>query len=364
MNAIEKIGKIEAIALFVTICINQIIFDIPNELFMSTGTGAWVNTIYISIFTFVIATIVYKLYKNFPNKDIVDISEYVGGKFLKIITSVIFLLCFISISAFCVRYFTNSIRILYYTSTPIVFLLILFLIPPVLSNKLGLKAISGINLILVPILLISTVVLFFANVKEFNFSNLFPILGYGADNVFLSGASNIFCFAGLLYLLFLPPYLKEHKHFKTISISYITFAGIFLLFTILSLLMSLAAISLTDELFSIYLLSRLIEFGTFFQRIDAVFIFIWFLAVFSFISFTFFITLHIFKKVTKSKHSQEMVYSLASIVFAYSLIFKNIANADYFARDIYKISSLIILAFSIVILVTANIKHKRNKKVN
>ena len=215
-----------------------------------------------------------------------------------------------------------------------------------------------------PILLISTIVLFFANVKEFNFSNLFPALGYGVDSVFFSGASNIFCFAGLLYLLFLPPYLKEHKHFKTISISYIIFAGIFLLFTILSLLMSLASISLTDELFSIYLLSRLIEFGTFFQRIDAVFIFLWFLAVFSFISFTFFIILHIFKKVSRIKHSQEMVYSLASIVFSGSLIFKNISNADYFSRNIYKIASLIIIAFYIVLLVIANIKHKRNNKVS
>ncbi len=364
MNAVEKIGKVEAIALFITICVNQIIFDIPNEIFMSTGTGAWVNTIYISILALIITVIIYKLFKKFPNKDIVDISEYIGGKILKIITSIIFLMCFIGISAFCVRYFTNSIRIIYFTSTPIAFLLILFLIPAVLSNKFGLKAISGVNLILVPILLISTVVLFFANVREFNFSNLFPFLGYGTNSVFLSGASNIFCFVGLLYLFFLPPYLKAHKHFKTISISYVIFAGIYLLFTILSLLMSLASISLTDELFSIYLLSRLIEFGNFFQRIDAVFIFLWFLAVFSFISFTFFITLHIFKKVTKIKHSKEMVYSLASIVFACSLIFKNIANADYFARDVFRISSLCIIAFSIILLIIANIKHKRDKKVN
>jgi len=364
MNAIEKIGKIEAIALFITICVNQIIFDIPNEIFMSTGTGAWLNTIYISLLALVLAVIIYKLFKIFPNKDIVDISEYVGGKFLKIITATIFLIFFISICAFCIRYFTNSIRIIYYTSTPLTFLLILFLIPAVLSNKLGLKSISGVNLILVPILLISTAILFFANIREFNFSNLFPIFGYGVDDVFLSGASNIFCFTGLFYLFFLPPYLKEHKHFKTISISYVIFAGIYLLFTILSLLMSLASISLTDEIFSIYLLSRLIEFGTFFQRIDAIFIFLWFLAVFSFVSFTFFITLHIFKKSTHIKHSKEMVYCLASIVFSYCLIFKNIANADYFARNIYKIASLIIIAFSIALLVIANIKHKRNKKVS
>lgn len=364
MNSIEKIGKIEAIALFITICVNQIIFDIPNEIFMTTGTGAWLNTIYISIIALILAIIIYKLFKNFPNKDIVDISEYVGGKFFKIITGVIFLICFTSICAFCVRYFTNSIRIIYYTSTPIVFLLILFLIPAVVSNKLGLKSISGVNLILVPLLLISTILLFFANVKEFNFSNLFPALGYGVNSVFISGASNIFCFAGLLYLLFLPPFLKDHKHFKTISISYVILAGIFLLFTILSLLMSLASISLTDELFSIYLLSRLIEFGTFFQRIDAVFIFIWFLAIFSFISFTFFITLHVFKKVTRIKHSQEMVYSLANIVFSGSLIFKNISNADYFARNIYKTASLIIIAFYIGLLIVANIKYKRKHKVS
>lgn len=364
MNTIEKLGKFESIALVTTIALNQVIFNYPNMLLLNSGTGSWLNTIYTTIIALGIALLIYKLFKAFPNKDIVDISEYCGGKILKFIISIMFLAFFVFISATFIRYFVNSMKIIYFQKIPLTFLLILFIIPPVIANKMGLKSIAGVDLISLPITLISTSILFFANLRDFSFGNLFPILGYGVKNIFLYGITNIFCFTGLIYILFLPPLLKEHKTFKTTSIWYVVFSGIYLVLSLMALLMSFSSIAITDETLSIYLLARIIRFGQFFQRIDAVFIFLWIFAVFSFISFTFFIILHILKKLTKAKDAKELVYSLSSIVFASSLFVTNISDAKHLGRGPLKYSVIVLLCISIALLILANIKNKNNKKVN
>lgn len=364
MNTIEKLGKIEAIALVITIALNQVIFNYPNMLLVHSGTGSWLNTIYTTIIALIIVIFLSKLFKAFPNKDIIDISAYCGGKFLKILMSIICLIFFIFIASLFTRYFVNSIKLIYFQKMPLTLLLILFILPPVVANRMGLKSIAGVDLISLPVTLISTSVLFFANLREFSFNNLFPILGYGSKNIFLNELTNIFCFTGLIYLLFLPPLLKEHKTFKTTSILYITFSGIYLLLSLMALLMSLPSIAITDEMLSIYLLARIIRFGKFFQRIDAVFIFLWIFAVFSFISFTFFIILHILKKATNAKDSRELVYSMSSIVFSSALIVTDISEAKYLARVPLKYGFISLLLISICLLILANIKNKRSKKVN
>ena len=45
MKDIQKIGKIEAIALALAIITNNIIFNITSIIFNSCGSGAWLNMI-------------------------------------------------------------------------------------------------------------------------------------------------------------------------------------------------------------------------------------------------------------------------------------------------------------------------------
>lgn len=49
MSTYQKIGTVEAIALIVTIIINQIILNLPDVIISTTGSSSWINVIYISI---------------------------------------------------------------------------------------------------------------------------------------------------------------------------------------------------------------------------------------------------------------------------------------------------------------------------
>lgn len=362
MNLLQKIGKFEAIALIIMVSMNQIFLNLSNIIIVNTGSSAWINVIVISIVSIIFCLLITKLFKSFPAHDIVDISEYLGKKTLKFIVGMLYMLFFIFISAVILRYLTNSLKLIYFEKSPLVFLLILFLIPVIFAVRLGIKPISRVNLIFIPIVLISMIIILFSTAKDFVPQRIFPIFGFGANETFLIGLTNIFTFSAFAYLYFLMPLLKNPEDFKKVALSSIAISAIYIFLSVICLIMMFPFISFTDEMLSIYLLTRLIEFGKFFQRIDAIFILIWILSAFSFLAITIEFINRILKKLAKLKTHKEMAYSISAIIFSLSLAFGNLAQIKY-AQNIILKYFVIILVFVIssIILILANIKLKKEK---
>lgn len=362
MDSLQKIGKFEAISILIVITINQIITNLPNIIVVSAGSAAWINVIYTCIITVVFCLLICKLFKPFSSNDILDISEFLGGKFLKTAVGIVYALLFTFITGITLRYLTNSLKLIYFPKAPIVFLLLIFLIPTVISARRGSAAVCKVNLIFTPIFLISILVVVFATIKDFSIEGFLPILGFGAKQTFLVGLNNSFSFSGFAYLYFLIPKLKNPDDFKKIALSSVIISGIYLLLTVISLLMLFPFITFSDELLSIYLLSRVIEFGRFFQRVDAIFILIWILGFFSFLAFSFNIISDILKKILNLKAHREMIYSTASLIFGIALITTNIAFIKFIQNIVFKYLVIsIVFIISLTVLILANLKQKRRK---
>ena len=114
MDSLQKIGKFEAISLIIMITINQIIFNLPNTIILNTGSSAWLNVIVISIIAILFSLLICKLFKKFPTQDIVDVSEYLGGKILKAIVGILYILFFIFIAGIFLRYLASSLKLIYF----------------------------------------------------------------------------------------------------------------------------------------------------------------------------------------------------------------------------------------------------------
>ena len=140
--------------------------------------------------------------------------------------------------------------------------------------------------------------------------------------------------------------------------------GIYLLISIITLLMTFSFITQTDETLSVYLVTRLISFGRFFQRIDAIFIFVWILVILSFISLNLFIIAHVFKKITNLNSQSELVFSTAALLFSVSLIFKNMSTVKFITANFYKLYNFILVFIvSFLILLFGYVKKRREKGV-
>lgn len=361
MDNLQKVGKIEAIGLVLAIISNNIIFNLTSIIFNGSASGAWVNVLYISVISLIFMFIVLALFKNFPNSDLLDLSKFLGGKTLKYIITILYVVLFMSITAVYIRYYVNDLHVVYYSGYNFLILALFAIVPAIISSRIGLKAIYGTNLVVIPITLLSIILLFSTSIRDFSWQRLFPALGYGAKNLFINQSMNLFAFNIIGYLYFLPPFLKDVKDFKKISIFSIIVCGLYYLLTILALTMTFAYSFQADEAFSLYLIARAATLGRFFQRIDAMFFFIWILTILSFLSFNIYLISAIIKKGFSLGESKELIFSISAILIGFALAFKNIAAVSVFMRGFCKYYTVILIfGISLVVALFANIKRKRS----
>ena len=361
---VNKLRSYEAVAIIVSVMISHIILNLPNHILTTTGASTILNILYVTAITCVFFFIVSKIFKAFPNSDIIDICEFLGGKFLKTVYSIVFILYVSTITAFIIRIISQSLSLIYLSNVKIEIIILIFISTSAILNLLGFKTITRVTLIFIPFILISMVVIFFTSVGDYVVERAFPILGYGLKETFLYGSTNLFAFSSIIIVFLLNPYIDTNK-FRKLGYISIAIFSIYLLISIISLLFLIPSISQTNTILSVYVLARRISLGQFIQRIDALFILIWSASIFSYSAITLYFSTKAFQKITKVKNSTPIVYSLSSIIFAISIIPKNIAEATFFENTIYRYSSLImVFGISFIILILAYIKKKltKNKK--
>lgn len=358
-----KLGLFEAISFVLIVITNKIILNLPKNIIVKCGTSAWINVIFISIIALFFTMLIVKLFKKFEGYNILDISNYLGGNFFKSLIGIAYLAIFILIATIVLRDFSETLKIVYYSNSPLTFIMLFFVIGTILGNKLGLKAIAKANLFIMPIVIFSIFIICISSFKNFEFQRLLPILGNGVDSTFISGFTNLFSYSGLAYLFFIMPYLKNCKQFKKISIISIVVSSIYLFLSVFCLTLVFSYVSVTDEFNSMYLLTRTLKFGRFFQRVDAVFILLFIMACLSYLTITLFLILDIFKKITNIKDTKAMSYCFATLILGLALLPKNISIIRTIQYNIFKNLILyFVFGFSTLILILANIKKKRENR--
>lgn len=196
--------------------------------------------------------------------------------------------------------------------------------------------------------------------KEFVFERITPIFGPGYKETFLTGASNLFAFSGIAYLYLIMPMLKNKSDFKKVSIISMGVSWIFLFLSIASLLLVLPFITYSEEVNSLYVITRLVKYGDFLQRTDALFIFLWILSTLSYLSIVSYFIIHITQKLTNVKHSKELIFSYAGIFLGLFLIPKDSADLKVLEDIIFKNLTLFLnFIFALGIMILAYIKKKR-----
>lgn len=356
---IKQISNFQAIAFILIIVTNHLILGTPRTLIAETGTGTILNMIYVFILALLLVFIITKLFCNFNGKDIIDISEFLGGKVLKVIVGIVFIIYFLVILSTTVRVIVQDLEIIYFQNISVYVLTLAILASIVFVYKYGSSAVVKCNSIIAPIVGIAILIIAFSNVQDFSLDRLFPILGFGAKETFITGASNIFAYSGLAILYFIMPMLKDSKNFKKVSIVSTILVGILIVGSVSSLVLSFPFIENINEISSLYVESRDISYWQVFQRIDGLFVFSWILALLSYISVVLFIIVVIFRKLTNAKKEFPVVLAFATITYVTTLIPNNIAMIRFLEDIVFKYTNIIVAIFlSLIILIFANIKYK------
>ena len=333
---------------------------------MECGSATPINLIYISILAIILVLLICSLLKNFPGQDILDISNFLFGKYFKIFVGILFICYLLLTCSYLLRDFCEGLKIIYFTRTHIYYILAIFILTIWIIARLGEKAVINSNMLILPIALFSIIFILLANMKNLVPQKIFPILGYGVNKTFITGLENLYSFGNIGILYFLPSYLKDVKKLKKISIISIVISCFYLIITLTGLLVMFPFTLSNHEIMPLYLASRYIEFGNFFQRVDSVFLLIWIWTMILHLSILLMLSAKVVQKISIIRNRNLIISMFCLIILGISIIPKNLVQINFFETNIYKYMVLyFILSAGIFILIFANLKCRlKNKSKN
>ena len=358
----SRISVPEAISIVLIVLVAHTLVSLPKSLLNVTGSATIINLLYVGIIMFFLVLLIVKLFKSFAGQDIVDIANFLGGPVFQKIVGMIFIFYFIFSSSILLRNFCECLKTVYYPMTSLFFILLTFIIALCISNKFSFSVTAKINLIILPIIFVSILFIFFANNQNLSFENMTPILGNGLFDTFVTGLGNLGAFGGIVFLYFIPPYLKEPKKFKKVAMLSFGFSIIYLIICVAIILLTFTFLLKVDEIMPLYSAARYIEFGSFFQRLESILLLIWIIGMACYFSITLHITMNIFKKITNIRNSKPLLIHFALLMLSISLLPSNYSISKYLETDIYpRLVIWIGLVLNTLILLLAYLKKRIGK---
>ena len=363
-RSLTKLTKIEAICFVVIIAVNHIILNQPHKVLSSMGSSSLLNTIYVSLIALIYVIVILKLFRNFFHSDIIDISEFVAGAPLKIAVGLLVLFYLILTVATSLRNFSDILYLTYYRFNHVIFILSFFLLLASISNFFGESAILKTNVIITLIVFISLGLNFALSIGNMIPQKIFPLLGFGFTNTFISGFTNLTAFNGLYLLYFIFPFLSEPKDYRKISFISVGITSALLFVSTACLLLSLPyniSDNTTAPIFTLIAHSR---FSVFFQHSESLYVFTWILTMISYLNTSILIAIRCLKKITKSSTGKVFIFPVSILIFIISCIPQNQIRVQQFEDFLYQYYAPILFLFFPVILSIANKKYKKAKMLN
>ena len=359
----SRISVPEAVSIVLIVLVAHTLVSLPKSLLNVTGSATIINLLYVGIIMFFLVLLIVKLFKDFGGQDIVDIANFLGGPVFQKIIGMIFIFYFIFSSSVLLRNFCECLKTVYYPMTSLFFILLTFIIALCISNNFGFSVTAKINLIFLPIIFVSILFIFFANNENLSFENLTPILGNGLFDTFITGIGNLGAFGGIVFLYFIPPYLKEPKKLKKVAMLSIVLSIIYLIICVAIILLTFTFLLKVDEIMPLYSAARYIEFGSFFQRLESILLLIWIIGMTCYFSITLHIVMNIFKKITNIRNTKPLLITFALLMLSISLLPKNYAISKFLETDVYPylvIGIGMFLSTAILILAYFKVRIKKN----
>jgi spore germination protein (amino acid permease) len=363
MNNKISFGKWEAVTLLINLICTKNFLYYTRMTVEDAGTAGWILSMYISLLALIMYILIIKLFKKFEGRDILDIAEISGGKPLKIVTGLIVTSILFFLSAAVLREFSEEMKVVSLPASPLSYIMFFFIIGVILGSLLGIETIVRFHAIIVPVIATGFIAILLGVIPQMDFTNLLPVLGNGSYALFGKGFFRVSVFAELLVLFLLPPFLKDYKNVRTVGYIAIGSSSVFFISGSLAYILTFPYPSNLESFLPIYQMARLINLGRFFQRIESVFVFIWAMAAFIYLTAVFYFMVYTFAKTAGLKYVRPLILPFAVMVFSAAFIPRNLISVinlktQFFSKNAW----LVTFVFTGLIMIIANLRQHVKKE--
>lgn len=337
----------------------KLFFTFPGILISTSGNAAWIQIIFVSLISFIMFFLSVFSYKKCDKINILDISEKIGGKYLKYAMGLLVSVVLFFNIANIMRSFPEMTKMVLLPNTPVELIVLILALVIGIAAYAGLESIARIHSIFIPAILIIIILFFILTIPNIKFYNIFPILGKGTYNIFIKGLDGITLFEDILLLNILLPYIENFSIAKKSGYISILISSSVAFLEILLYCLVYPYPASEKFLVPIYQLTRLVGIGDFFQRFEAFFEFIWSFSVFLYLSLYILTICLVLTKSFDLKYEKPIIFPVLAITVMLS--FSSPAMQEVLIKFRYLSVLIILTAFILPILMPVLYKIKLKK---
>lgn len=341
--------------MLLTIVISSRIFlGLPRIMAIIGGTAGWLVVTIAFLMGLIGYLLLDLLLTRFPGEDLVGIARRVLGPLAPVV-GLIFFFFFLIVASLVTREFTETFIVGILPQTPIGVISGFLLVLLIFAGYMGIETVSRLAILYAPYLLLFLLLIFVLVMPNASPLNLAPFWGLGLRCLALPALAKSAVFADIVLLGFFAPLLREAKRRRAVGLaamagSYAIFLATTAVFTMVFGYPGTAGI-----FFPVFQVARLISLAEFIQRVEAVFIFLWFFAAVIDLAAVFFAAAYVYARTFSLSTHRPLLFPLAVLVYALSLLPGSFAAAVRLDADVVRVyawlPAFVLPAFLLVLAV-------------
>jgi spore germination protein (amino acid permease) len=249
--------------------------------------------------------------------------------------------------------------------TPPGILIIAFLMVVAAMAYVGLEGIARVSYVFFYPIIGALLLLLLMAIPSYDFDYLKPFFGHGLSKTILIGVSRSAAYDEIVFLAIIIRSVQELKVFKKVGFSSLILTGLTFSSCLICIIAAFQYTVGSEHLSGMYQLSRVIYFSRFFQRIEAIFLFIWVISSVITVSFVFYLALSSYCRVFNINNHRPLLLPFSILAFMLAYYPKHLAEVIEFHLKVLRVySSAIMMLIPIMVLVIALIRRKKGDKAN
>ncbi|WP_284036885.1 endospore germination permease [Neobacillus sp. 114] len=315
------------IALFI---VGGSVLYVPAGLIHTAKQDAWLASILVVGLGLLLVYMLNALGSNFPNMNFAQYCEKILGKWLGKFVSLLYFVYFFLSTATFVRQFGDFVIIQLLRETPLLAVHILLIVIMIMGVRYGLEPFSRAIGIFFPYIFLLFVLFILSLFPMIQFHQLQPVLDNGLKPIMGAAVKALGTpYLQLVLFLMIFPAVNQTKPAKKSFLLGTLIGGSVLTLVTLLCILCFGAIFSENQQFITYVLALNINIGGFWQRIEAIMAFIWFITIYIKITLYFYGSVICMGQILKLKEYKSLTIPLGFITLFLSLfINKNIVESD------------------------------------
>lgn len=304
----------ELSSIMVNLIVVKMLFTYPRYLVERCQNGAWISVAVYGAVAIGIYYLTQYLYMKTGRKTILEQAQALGGRLFRALTAIILIAVLIMDTAPMVRAFPEAIKTALLQNTQMLDITVILTIGVVFGAYNGIGALGRVSSIFLPVAGISILGFFVILGQFYKLNNIFPL---AINQSLTNGVSSLSIYSDIIVVNFLLPYIDDMKTVKRAGLAALVIGVLSSFFITLAYCLVYPFPSSARFISPIYQLARIVKIGTYFQRLEAIFEFVWSISIFLYTSVYLFIMCDIFRFGFGLKHYKPLVFPMMLILLRF-----------------------------------------------